>query len=68
MWAALQTSPWAYPVLEVVHLFGIALLLGNLVVLELRVFGLGAALPVPALARLSLSLALAGFGLAAASG
>lgn len=68
MWAALQTSPWAYPALEVVHLFGIALLLGNLVLLELRVFGLGAALPVPALARLSLTLAGAGFGLAAASG
>lgn len=68
MWAALQTSTWAYPALEVAHLFGIALLLGNLVLLELRVFGLGAALPVPALARLSLALAGAGFGLAAASG
>lgn len=68
MWAALQTSPWAYPALEVVHLFGIALLLGNLVLLELRVFGLGAALPVQALARLSLTLAGAGFSLAAASG
>lgn len=68
MWGALQTSPWAYPALEVVHLFGIALLLGNLVLLELRVFGLGAALPVPALARLSLTLAGAGFSLAAASG
>lgn len=68
MWAALQTSPWAYPALEVLHLFGIALLLGNLVLLELRVFGLGAALPVPTLARLSLTLAGAGFSLAAASG
>lgn len=68
MWATLQTSTWAYPALEVLHLFGIALLLGNLVLLELRVFGLGAALPVQALARLSLTLALAGFGLAAASG
>jgi hypothetical protein len=68
MWAALQTSVWAYPALEVVHLFGVALLLGNLVLLELRVFGLGAALPVQALARLSLTLAVAGFGLAAASG
>ncbi len=68
MWAALQTSTWAYPALEVAHLFGIALLLGNLVLLELRVFGLGASLPVPALARLSLTLAGAGFGLAAASG
>ena len=68
MWAALQVSTWAYPALEVLHLFGIALLLGNLVLLELRVFGLGAALPVQALARLSLTLALAGFGLTAASG
>ncbi|MCZ8251844.1 MAG: hypothetical protein O9318_05185 [Hylemonella sp.] len=68
MWAALQTSAWAYPALEVAHLFGIALLLGNLVLLELRVFGVGAALPVQALARLSLTLVGAGFGLAAASG
>ena len=65
---SLQSSTWAYPALEVVHLFGIALLLGNLVLLELRVFGLGAALPVQALARLSLTLAFVGFGLAAASG
>ena len=68
MLASLQASTWAYPALEVVHLFGIALLLGNLVLLELRVFGLGAALPVQALARLSLTLAFVGFGLAAASG
>ncbi|MEQ1657990.1 MAG: hypothetical protein ABL896_04365 [Hylemonella sp.] len=68
MFSALQSSAWAYPALEVVHLSGIALLIGNLVLLELRVFGLGAALPVRELARLSLSLALAGFSLAAASG
>ncbi len=68
MFSALLSSAWAYPALEVVHLSGIALLIGNLVLLELRVFGLGAALPVRELARLSLSLALAGFGLAAASG
>ncbi|MEY4652395.1 MAG: hypothetical protein RI884_976 [Pseudomonadota bacterium] len=68
MFAALQTHPWAYPVLEMVHITGIALLLGNLVLLELRVFGRGAALPVAPLARLSLSIAVAGFTLAAASG
>ncbi len=68
MLAGLQSSAWAYPALEVVHLAGIALLLGNLVLLELRVFGLGAALPVRALARLSLALAAVGFGLAALSG
>lgn len=68
MFAALKSHVWAYPALEVVHIVGIALLLGNLVLLELRVFGLGAALPVKDLARLSLSVALCGFGLVAASG
>jgi hypothetical protein len=64
----LRTNPYAYPTLEVLHIVGIALLLGNLVLLELRVWGLGKALPITDLARLSLLLALAGFGLAALSG
>ena len=68
MFAALQSHAWAYPALEAVHIVGIALLLGNLVALEMRVFGRAAALPVPAMARLSLSIALGGFTLAAASG
>lgn len=68
MFTALQAHPWAYPLLEVVHLIGIALLVGNLILLEVRVFGWGAELPVHALARLSLALAAAGFTMAAASG
>lgn len=60
--------PVAYPALEVVHIVGIGLLLGNLVLFEMRVWGAGADLPVAALARLALGLALAGFALAAASG
>ncbi len=68
VFAALKSSPWAYPALEVVHITGIALLVGNLVLLELRVFGGGKAIPIRELARLSLGLAAAGFGLAAASG
>ena len=46
----------AYPALEVAHIVGIALLLGNLVALELRVWGAAAELPVRPLARLSLTL------------
>ena len=46
----LLDHPWLYPALEVFHILGIALLLGNLVLLELRVFGRGAALPVADLA------------------
>lgn len=59
---------WAYPALEVLHILGIALLVGNLAALELRVWGAVAALPIEALARLSLTLALAGFGAVAGSG
>jgi hypothetical protein len=68
MFSWILTHPLAYPALEVVHIVGIALLLGNLVLLELRVWGAGAALPVAALARLALSVAVAGFGLVVASG
>ncbi|QHE85967.1 hypothetical protein [Hydrogenophaga sp. BPS33] len=68
MFAALGAHPWAYPMLEVVHLLGVALLLGNLTLLELRVFGWGRALPIEPLARLSLGIVALGFVLAAASG
>ena len=68
MFAGLQSHAWAYPVLEMVHIAGIALLLGNLVLLELRVFGRGADLPVQPLARLALRVALGGFALALGSG
>jgi hypothetical protein len=70
-WWALDwiaTHPWAYPLLEVVHIVGIALLVGNLALFELRGWGLGKPLPAEALARLALPLALFGFGAAAASG
>ena len=68
MFTGIQLSSWAYPALEVAHIVGIALLVGNLVLLELRVFGRGRGLPVQELARLSLTLVGIGFGLAALSG
>ena len=58
----------AYPALESLHLLDVALLIGNQVSLEMRVWGRAMELPVAALARLSLSLALAGFALAALTG
>ena len=68
MLTALGAHPWAYPMLEVVHLIGVALILGNLVLLELRVFGWASALPIEPLARLSLGLVGLGFGLAVVTG
>ena len=62
------TNPIAYPALEVVHITGIALLVGNLTFLEARVWGMGRDLAVQAVARLALAISVVGFGLAAASG
>ncbi len=72
--ASLPGIPWiashpiVYPGLEVVHITGIALLLGSLLVLELRVWGLAPDIPVAPLARLALGITASGFVLAAASG
>jgi hypothetical protein len=66
--AWIGTHPYAYPLLEALHIVGIAMLLGSLLLLELRVWGFGAALPVEPLARLALPLTLAGFALAATTG
>ena len=64
----LSSNAWAYPALEVLHILGIALMLGSLVLVELRVWGLGAELPVQPLARLGLTVSVLGFCLIAASG
>jgi len=65
---ALASSPWAYPLLESLHVLGVALLVGNLVLLELRVWGRGAELPIEPLATLALGTSLCGFGLAGMTG
>lgn len=64
----IASHPVAYPALEVLHIVGIALLLGSLVLLDLRVWGLARELPLRPLARLSLSVTLGGFGLVVCSG
>ncbi|HSI58968.1 MAG TPA: hypothetical protein VLA16_15520 [Ideonella sp.] len=66
--SGLASHPWAYPALEAVHIVGIGLLLGSLVLFELRVWGAAPTLPSGALARLALRVTLAGFALCAASG
>lgn len=54
--------------LEVVHLLGVSLILGNLVLVDLRIFGLGTALALEDLACLALPLVLLGAGLCVLSG
>ena len=67
-WPWIAAHPIAYPALEVAHISGIALLLGSLVLLELRVWGLAAELPLRPLARLALAVSGAGFALVLCSG
>ncbi len=64
----IQSSAFAYPLLEAAHIVGIGLLLGSLAVFELRVWGRGTGIDPGALARLALPVTAFGFGLAAASG
>lgn len=66
--AWISEHPYAYPLIEGVHILGIALLVGSLTLVELRVWGVGSALPARALARLALPVSLSGFALAAGSG
>jgi hypothetical protein len=65
---AIRRSVWAFPLLEAIHIAGIGTLIGSVLLLELRVFGLGREIGVVPLARLALRTALAGFACAVASG
>ena len=67
-WPWIASHPIAYPALEVLHITGIALLLGSLVLLDLRVWGVAPELPLQPLARLALRVTLCGFALVVASG
>jgi hypothetical protein len=48
---AMRESLWLYPIVEVVHLLGIAVLVGGVVLFDLRVLGVSKRLPAKALAR-----------------
>jgi hypothetical protein len=66
--AAIRSSIWAYPILEVVHFSAFAALVGSLLTLELRVFGAQRAIALLPLGRLAARIALVAFAFAAASG
>lgn len=63
-WAAGDIYPYA----NLVHLLGLVLLLGGIGLLDLRIIGAFRALPLAALSRALIPLAVAGFVLQALSG
>ena len=48
---AMRADPWLYPLVEIVHIFGFAVLVGSVVLFDLRVLGFARGLPVQALAH-----------------
>lgn len=64
----LREAAWAYPLLEIAHILGLALVVGSIFSFDLRVLGLNASLPVKALGRHLLPWVWGGFGLNAVSG
>ncbi|MEW9553263.1 hypothetical protein [Nonomuraea sp. NPDC050783] len=64
-----RVTPWVYSALEVVHLLGLALLVGPAALFDLRLLGAGrGAITVVAAARHLLPVARAGLAAAAGSG
>lgn len=59
---------WTYGVVNLAHILGVATLFGGVLVLELRLLGLWPRVPLAALERPAVSLAIAGFALAVMSG
>ncbi|HEU0203586.1 MAG TPA: DUF6644 family protein [Burkholderiaceae bacterium] len=66
--AAMRQWLWLYPIVEIVHILGIALLVGSIAMFDLRVLGFGRALPVRRLARHLLPWSAAGFAIMLISG
>ena len=59
---------WTYPVVNLIHILGIATLFGAVLILDLRLLGVWRRAPLPAIAIAAAPVAMAGFALAAASG
>jgi hypothetical protein len=64
----LRGSGWAYPLVEIVHLAGMAVLIGSIVIVDLRLIGAGRALPLDALMRFVLPWTVASLLLIVPSG
>jgi hypothetical protein len=66
--AAMRESMWLYPTVEILHIFGFILLVGSIANFDLRLLGLHRFVPIPALARHAVPLAMIGFCIAAPAG
>lgn len=77
LWAAIGTSDvanfirgsyWIYPLVNAAHILGIALLVGTVVALDARIFGLARSVTVATAARFLIPFTITGLVLAIAAG
>lgn len=64
----MRTSLVLYPIVAVLHIMGFAVLVGSIVVLDLRLLGLGRVIPIRPMARLVLPLSRTAFAVAVTTG
>lgn len=63
-----ESGVWTYGVVNLLHLLGIAMLFGSILVLDLRLLGVWRQIPLAAISRPTVLLAGIGFALAATTG
>ncbi|MGE0313708.1 MAG: hypothetical protein AB7P21_19015 [Lautropia sp.] len=66
--SGLRKSLWLYPIVNALHVLGIALLVGPILAFDARVLGLWARVPAATLGSVLLPVARLGFGLAVVTG
>jgi hypothetical protein len=64
----MRRSPSLYPAVEILHILGFVVLVGSILALDLRLLGLGRAIPIPPMAQLLLPVSRFGFLLAISMG
>jgi hypothetical protein len=64
----MRSSPALYPAVEILHILGFVVLVGSILTLDLRLLGLGRAIPIQPMAALLLPLSRLGFLLAISMG
>jgi hypothetical protein len=63
-----DTGPWTYPVVNLIHILGVAALFGAVLILDLRLLGVWRRSPLRAVSVVAAPVAMVGFAVAAASG
>src|SRR5260221_7920658 len=63
-----ESGPWTYAIVNLAHVLGISTLFGSILVLDLRLVGVGRRIPLSALSSAIVPVATTGFCIAATTG